>query len=59
MPDDKTKVGGQDRRRINLNGEDEVRNWTEILGATEEELRKAIAAVGNQADRVREHLGKN
>lgn len=58
MADDKTKTGGQDRNRINLNEEYEVRNWTKSLGVTEEELRKAVAAVGDQADKVREHLGK-
>ncbi len=58
MADDKTKTGGQDRNRINLNEDYEVRDWTKSLGVTEEELRKAVAAVGDQADKVREHLGK-
>jgi hypothetical protein len=58
MVDDKTRPSAQDRRRINLTGKDEVSNWTEILGTTEEELRKAVAAVGNQAGVVREHLRK-
>ncbi|KWT94700.1 MULTISPECIES: DUF3606 domain-containing protein [unclassified Variovorax] len=56
MADDKTKVGGQDRNRINLNQDYEVRDWTQSLGVTEDELRKAVAAVGNQADKVREYL---
>lgn len=58
MADDKSKVGGQDRNRINLNQDYEVRDWAKSLGVTEDELRKAVAAVGNQADNVREHLGK-
>ncbi len=58
MADDKTKTGGQDRQRINLNEDYEVRDWTKRLGVTEEELRKAVAAVGDQADKVRDHLGK-
>ncbi len=58
MGHDKLKVGGQDRNRINLNEDYEVRDWTKGLGVTEEELRKAVAAVGDRADKVREHLGK-
>lgn len=56
--DDKTKVGGQDRKRINLNEDYEVRDWTKSLGVTEEQLRKAVEVVGDQADKVREHLKK-
>ena len=58
MADDKTKVGGQDRQRINLSQDYEVRDWTKSLGVTEDELRKAVAAVGNEADKVREYLKK-
>ncbi|KWT70849.1 MULTISPECIES: DUF3606 domain-containing protein [unclassified Variovorax] len=58
MADDKSKVGGQDRSRINLNEDYEVRDWSKSLGVTEDELRKAVAAVGNQADKVREYLKK-
>ncbi len=28
MSDDKTKTGGQDRKRINLNEDYEVRDWS-------------------------------
>lgn len=58
MADDKTKVGGQDRKRINLSGDYEVRTWCNSLGLNEEQLRMAVAAVGDNADKVREHLGK-
>lgn len=58
MADDKTKVGGQDRKRININEDYEVRDWMKSLGVTEEALRQAVADVGDQADKVREHLGK-
>ncbi|WP_162570473.1 DUF3606 domain-containing protein [Variovorax sp. SRS16] len=37
----------------------EVRSWTESLGCTEEELRKAATAVGNSAGAARKHLGEN
>ncbi|MDR6539787.1 DUF3606 domain-containing protein [Variovorax soli] len=58
MADDKTKVGGQDRARININEDYEVRDGCKSLGVTEDELRRAVAAVGDRADKVREHLGK-
>lgn len=55
MSDDKDKTG-HDRKLINLNEPYEVRDWTKSLGVSEEELRRAVAAVGNSADKVREHL---
>jgi hypothetical protein len=58
MADDKTKVGGQDRQRINLSQGYEVRDWAKSLCVTEEQLRTAVAKVGNDADKVREHLKK-
>jgi hypothetical protein len=57
MADD-LKQTGQDRKRINLNEDYEVRDWTQSLGVTEDELRHAVAAVGDRADDVRAHLGK-
>jgi hypothetical protein len=36
----------------------EVDHWTELLGVTEAELRLAVAAVGDSARDVRDHLGK-
>ena len=58
MADDKTKRGGQDRNRINLNEDYEVRDWSKKFGVTAEELKKAVQAVGNDAAKVREHLRK-
>ncbi|WP_399683665.1 DUF3606 domain-containing protein [Xenophilus sp.] len=55
MSDDKGKTG-HDRKLINLNEPYEVRDWTKSLGVSEEELRRAVEAVGNSADKVREHL---
>ncbi len=56
MADDKTKVGGQDRARINMHEDYEVRDWTQSLGVTEERLQEAVDAVGDQAEAVREYL---
>jgi hypothetical protein len=56
MADDKTKVGGQDRNRINVNEDYELRDWSKSLGVTPEELKRAVAAVGDRAEKVREYL---
>lgn len=57
MSDDPKKTG-QDRKLIALEQEHEVRDWTKSLGCTEAELRAAVKAVGNSADRVRGFLKK-
>ena len=54
--DDKKDVGAPDRDRISLGEDYEVRDWTKMLGVSEEELREAVDAVGNSADKVREYL---
>ena len=58
MSDDPKNRGAQDRARINLNEEHEVRYWTNALGVSKEQLAAAVQAVGVSADKVREHLGK-
>jgi hypothetical protein len=44
--------------RVGLAEDREVHGWCEALGVTEEELRVAVAAVGDDADEVRSHLGR-
>jgi hypothetical protein len=56
MSDNLQKSGQQDRSRINVHEEWEVRYWTEALGVSREELEKAVAAVGVSADKVREYV---
>lgn len=56
--DDKKNTGSPDRDRINLQEDYEVQYWTQTLGVSAEELRKAVEAVGSTADAVRRHLGK-
>ncbi|MEH3087756.1 MAG: DUF3606 domain-containing protein [Xylophilus ampelinus] len=56
MTDDPSKRGPQDRTRVNLHEDYEVRYWTQMLGCTPEELREAVEAVGVSADAVRRHL---
>lgn len=56
MADDKTKSGGQDRSRISLGEDYEVRDWSKKFGVTPDELKKAVEAVGNSAAAVEAHL---
>ncbi|MDP9897399.1 hypothetical protein J2W32_006536 [Variovorax boronicumulans] len=55
---DNTKQTGLDRKLISLKEDYEVRDWTKSLNCTEEELRAAVKAVGNSAEKVREYLAK-
>ena len=56
MPDDLNKRGGQDRTRINVNQDHELRNWAQAMGVSADEVKKAVEAVGDHADKVKEHL---
>jgi len=56
MADDKRHVGAPDRDRISLGEDYEIRDWTEALGVSEAQLREAVDAVGNSADKVRDYL---
>ena len=58
MADDKSKPGGQDRTRININEDYELRDWSKKFGVSPEELKKAVAKVGNNAADVRNHLAR-
>jgi hypothetical protein len=58
MADDSSKRGGQDRTRINTEQEHELRYWSEELGVSQEQLKEAVRAAGNQVEKVREHLGR-
>jgi hypothetical protein len=59
MPDDKTKAGGQDRQRINVNEDYELRDWAKSLNTTPERIKEAVAAVGDRAEKVREYVNKD
>ena len=54
MPDELTMPGN----RISITEEHDVRSWCDSLGVTEEQLRIAVAAVGDEAEEVRGHLGR-
>ena len=56
MPDDKSKRGGQDRKRINVNEDYELRDWSKKFGVSQDELKAAVKAVGASASAVEKHL---
>ena len=56
MSDDKSKTGGQDRKRINVSQDYEVRDWAARLGVTPDELREAVKAAGDEAAAVEAYL---
>jgi len=56
MSDDKSVAGGQDRTRISLSEDYEVRDWADKFGVSVDALRAAVAKVGNQADDVEREL---
>jgi hypothetical protein len=58
MADDMSKRGSQDRNRISLSEEHEVRYWTKALDVSEEQLRELVQKHGNSAQKIREALGK-
>lgn len=56
MSGDKATISPPDCERIGLVQEQEVRDWSQKLGVTEEELRFAVQTVGNKASTVREYF---
>jgi len=58
MSDDKSKRSSQDRKRINLNEDYEVKYWSEKFGISADELRAAVQRYGNMADDVARGLGR-
>jgi len=56
MSDDKSQSQGQDRQRINVHQDYELRGWARSLNTTPERLKEAVQAVGDRADKVREYL---
>ena len=56
MADDLGNRGSQDRSRINVNEQHELRYWTQALGVTEAKLRSAVAAAGTGVAAVKKYL---
>lgn len=57
MSDNLQNKGNQDRQRINVNEEHEVRYWTEKFGVTPERLKEAVSKAGVMAKDVEKELG--
>jgi hypothetical protein len=58
MSDDKNQSGGQDRQRIDVHQDYELRDWARSLNTTPERIKEAVQAVGDRAENVREYLGQ-
>jgi len=56
MSDNKSHSGGQDRTRIDIHEDYELRDWSKKFGVTPDELKQAVSAVGTSADAVEAHL---
>ena len=56
MADDLSKRGPQDRARIDVNQDWELRYWSKELSVSADEIRSAVQAVGPSTDKVREYL---
>ena len=58
MADNLQSAGPQDRSRINVNEEWELRYWTEELGVSKERLAELVKEVGPTVAAVRQRLTK-
>lgn len=58
MADNLQSAGPQDRSRINVHEEWEVRYWTEALGVSKEQLTELVKEVGPSVAAVRQRLQK-
>jgi hypothetical protein len=56
MADNRDNRSGRDRSRIAGNEDYELRYMAQKLGVTENEVKEAIAAVGNDRKKVEEYL---
>ena len=58
MSDDKNKSSGQDRLRINVHEEYELRDWSSQLGVSPERLKELVKKHGPMAADIRKALGQ-
>ena len=56
MADDTRQRSGQDRTRIDVSEEYELRDWSKKFRVTPERLQEAVKAVGDQASKVEAFL---
>jgi hypothetical protein len=58
MADNLQSAGPQDRSRINVHEEWELRYWTKELGVSKERLEELVKEVGPAVSAVRQRLTK-
>jgi hypothetical protein len=58
VTDDPKDRGAQDRSRVNVRQDHEVRYWTQKWGVTKEQLVAAVKKVGVSVAAVAKQLGK-
>ena len=58
MADDLKDRGAQDRSRVNVNEDYELRYWTQKWGVSKEQLTAAVQKVGVSVNAVARELGK-
>ena len=58
MSDDLKQTGKPEDDRINVNQDHELSYWSEKLGVSREQLRKAVQAAGPMVKDVQRHLGR-
>lgn len=56
MPDALKKRDAQDRARINIDEDHQVRYWTKLLGVDVKTLKEVVKTVGTSSAAVRQHL---
>ena len=56
MNDDQAKRGQVEKGHIDLTQDRARRDWAQSLGVTEDELKEAVRATGDSADKVRDYL---
>lgn len=58
MADDRSDRGAQDRSRISLSEDDEVRYWTQELGVSKDKLTELVRRHGDSTKKIRQALGE-
>ena len=58
MADDLKQNGRPDDARINVDQDHELNYWSQQLGVSKDELRKAVQTAGPMVKDVQRHLGR-
>jgi len=58
MADNKSKVGKQDRERVNVHEDYELRDWAKHFGVSKEKLIEVEKKVGPMVKDIQAALGK-